>query len=72
MRKLRIQESIVAFILMALPMFAHAHSGGDAGMHHDHGIVEFVTHFVADVDHLLMLAAAGLAIALIYKLRRSA
>lgn len=67
-----VRQSLTTLALLALPAIALAHGGTDAGMHHDHGIVEFITHFFADLDHLLMTLAVAIVVGLIYKLRRAA
>ena len=66
------QRSLATLSLITLPLLASAHSGGDAGAHHDHGFVEFVTHFIANLDNLVLLLGAGLVVGLILTLRRAA
>jgi hydrogenase/urease accessory protein HupE len=63
-----IRRSLATLTTLFMPALAWAHSGHDGGMHHGNGIANF-SHPIFDFDHLLVMIAVGIVVALVLKAR---
>jgi|GEM_PF-1713832 hydrogenase/urease accessory protein HupE len=58
---------LVAITLLMAPVFAWAHIGMDAGMHHESSFLAGVIHLISSADILLIMVAVGLLGALAWR-----